>query len=84
MLTIRRSRPEEGERVIESWRSAVDATHDFLAPEDRLAIDKMFVVGDIERARNLSLDLDALSALVNFKKLLENRFPLHCLGDEIP
>lgn len=41
MLTIRRSRPEEGERVIEIWRSAVDATHDFLAPEDRLAIDKM-------------------------------------------
>lgn len=26
MLTIRRSRPEEGERVIEIWRIAVDAT----------------------------------------------------------
>jgi len=40
MLTIRRSRPEEGERVIEIWRSAVDATHGFLAPEDRLAMDR--------------------------------------------
>jgi uncharacterized protein (DUF2384 family) len=35
------SRPEEGERVIEIRRSAVDATHAFLDPEDRLAIDEM-------------------------------------------
>jgi hypothetical protein len=53
MVTIRRSRPEEGECVIEIWRSAVDATHGFLAPEDRLATDEMFVDGDIERAGNL-------------------------------
>jgi putative acetyltransferase len=53
MLTIGRSRLEEGERVIEFRRSAVDATHAFLAPEDRLATDEMFVDGDIERAGNL-------------------------------
>ena len=41
MIAIRRSRPGEGDRVIEIWRDAVDATHDFLAPEDRLAIDEM-------------------------------------------
>jgi putative acetyltransferase len=53
MLTIGRSRLEEGELVIEVWRSAVDTTHGYLAPEDRPAIDEMFVDGDIERAGNL-------------------------------
>ncbi|MDP0929530.1 acetyltransferase [Paracoccus onubensis] len=38
---IRRSRPDEGARIIEIWRGAVGATHDFLTPEDRLAIDEM-------------------------------------------
>jgi len=41
MTTIRRSRPDDGTRIIEIWRDAVDATHDFLSPEDRLAIDEM-------------------------------------------
>jgi len=41
MMIIRRSRPSDGTRIIEIWRSAVDATHDFLSPEDRLAIDEM-------------------------------------------
>lgn len=41
MTMIRRSRPDEGARIIEIWRGAVDATHDFLTPEDRLAIDEM-------------------------------------------
>lgn len=38
---IRPSRPHEGTRIIEVWRGAVDATHDFLTPDDRLAIDEM-------------------------------------------
>ena len=41
MTIIRRSRPSDGARIIEIWRSAVDATHDFLSSEDRLAIDEM-------------------------------------------
>ncbi|MDG4717411.1 MULTISPECIES: acetyltransferase [Thalassospira] len=41
MITIRASRPGEGDRIIEIWRGAVDATHDFLTPEDRLAIDDL-------------------------------------------
>jgi len=36
---IRRSRPDDSARVIEIWREAVDATHDFLAPADRSAIE---------------------------------------------
>lgn len=41
MIMIRPSRPDEGTRIIEIWRGAVDATHDFLTPDDRLAIDEM-------------------------------------------
>jgi putative acetyltransferase len=41
MITIRPSRPGDGERAVEIWRCAVDATHGFLTPEDRLAIDEM-------------------------------------------
>lgn len=41
MMNIRASRPGEGDRIIEIWRGAVDATHDFLSPEDRLAIDDL-------------------------------------------
>ncbi|MGF7149406.1 putative acetyltransferase [Sphingomonas zeicaulis] len=40
-IDIRPSRPGEGARAIEIWRGAVDATHDFLSPEDRIAIDEM-------------------------------------------
>ncbi len=39
-MNIRRSRPEDGRRLIELWRAAVDATHHFLAPQDRRAIDE--------------------------------------------
>lgn len=38
-VTIRPVRAEEGARVVEIWRDAVDSTHDFLAAEDRQAID---------------------------------------------
>lgn len=38
MISIRPSRPEDGERALEIWACAVDATHDFLSAEDRLAI----------------------------------------------
>lgn len=40
-MMIRFSRPDDGEKVVEIWRRAVDATHDFLAPEDRRAIDEL-------------------------------------------
>jgi len=41
MISIRISRPDDGERTIEIWRHAVDATHHFLTQEDRQAIDAM-------------------------------------------
>lgn len=40
MLTIRHSSPTDGDRVVAIWRDAVDATHHFLAPSDRAAIEE--------------------------------------------
>ena len=39
LYAIRRSRPGDVARVIEIWRGAVDATHDFLTAADRAEID---------------------------------------------
>ncbi|HDS1037434.1 TPA: acetyltransferase [Stenotrophomonas maltophilia] len=39
MNTLRPSRATDGEAVVDLWRRAVDATHDFLSAEDRQAID---------------------------------------------
>lgn len=40
MIALRPSRFEDSARVIEIWRDAVDATHDFLTSEDRAAIER--------------------------------------------
>ncbi|MET0248321.1 MAG: acetyltransferase [Sphingobium sp.] len=40
MITIRPSTPADGGRVLDIWRAAVDATHDFLAAADRAAIEE--------------------------------------------
>ncbi len=39
MYTLRTSRPEDGAALINLWRRSVDATHHFLSPENRKAID---------------------------------------------
>jgi len=39
MLDFRPSTPSDLPRVMDIWRAAVDATHDFLAPSDRDAIE---------------------------------------------
>lgn len=39
MVRIRESTPDDGERAVQIWRDAVDATHDFLTTEDRAAIE---------------------------------------------
>ncbi|WP_343612762.1 acetyltransferase [Novosphingobium sp.] len=40
-MMIRPSHPEDADRIIAIWRDAVDATHDFLTREDRLALDDL-------------------------------------------
>lgn len=49
MMSIRPSRPDDGARVMDIWRAAVDATHDFLSPQDRREIETM-VAGFLPRA----------------------------------
>jgi putative acetyltransferase len=49
MITIRPSRTDEGERVVAIWRDAVDATHGFLTPADRLELDDL-VAGFLPQA----------------------------------
>lgn len=39
MPVIRPATPDDAERVMQIWRDAVDATHHFLKPEDRNAIE---------------------------------------------
>src|SRR2546427_9469119 len=39
MYTLRASRPEDGAALVDLWRRSVDATHHFLSPDDRKAID---------------------------------------------
>lgn len=39
MIEIRESRASDGQSLVSIWRSAVDATHDFLDPLDREEID---------------------------------------------
>ncbi|QYC10749.1 acetyltransferase [Brevundimonas nasdae] len=38
MVDIRPSTPADAARVVEIWNRSVDATHDFLTPQDRAAI----------------------------------------------
>jgi putative acetyltransferase len=40
MVHLRVSEPRDGARIVEIWRSAVDATHDFLSPQDRASIEQ--------------------------------------------
>lgn len=39
MSSIRPARTADGARLLDIWRKAVDATHDFLTPSDRVAIE---------------------------------------------
>lgn len=56
---IRRIRPstsQDGERVLDIWRRAVDATHDFLAPNDRRDIEAEVAVFLPIAALDLAVD----------------------------
>lgn len=43
MVKFRTSTPQDISVIMEIWRKAIDATHHFLATEDRLAIEKELV-----------------------------------------
>lgn len=41
MINIRRSRHEEGEKLIAIWRRSVDTTHDFLSNAYRAELEEL-------------------------------------------
>jgi len=55
-VKIRKSRPADGPRVMQIWRRAVDATHDFLTPADRRAIDAEVAAFLPQAALDLAVD----------------------------
>jgi putative acetyltransferase len=70
MFKIRKSIPADSNRILHIWRRAVDATHDFLTPQDRAAIDAEVVVLIPETTFELAVD-DA-DTPVAFMLLIEN------------
>ena len=69
MITIRPSTPADDARVLDIWRDAVDATHDFLTPADRAAIEGE--VKDFLPFAPLWLAVDARDRPVGFMLLDE-------------
>jgi len=63
-MRIRPSGPADGERVVEIWRSAVDATHDFLSPSDLAGIDAQ--VREFLPKAPLLLAIDREDRIVSF------------------
>ena len=41
VISIRRSRHDEGKKLIAIWRRSVDATHDFLSKEYRAELEDL-------------------------------------------
>jgi len=66
-IRIRPSRVADGNRAIDIWRGAVDATHDFLAPIDRVEIDTL--VQAFLPSAPLLLAVDALDWPIGFMLL---------------
>ncbi|MEC4594558.1 MULTISPECIES: acetyltransferase [Nitrospirillum] len=66
-VAIRPSEPRDGATVLDIWRRAVDATHHFLTPTDRAAIDAE-VAGFLPTAP-LWLAVDATDRPVGFMLL---------------
>lgn len=63
-ITLRASRPEDDDRVVEIWCAAVDATHDFLGPDDRVAIEAL--VRDFLPGTAMVLAVDAADRAIAF------------------
>lgn len=51
MISLRQSESSDAEALLQVWRDAVDASHDFLSADDRAAIDPL--VADYVRSASL-------------------------------
>jgi putative acetyltransferase len=56
VVTLRDSGPADAAAVVDIWRRAVDATHDFLLPEDRQAIEAEVAVFLPQAPLRLAID----------------------------
>ena len=70
-MRIRKATPADGERVLDIWRAAVDATHHFLTTTDRREIE-VEVVTFLPQA-SLWLAVDSNDLPVGFMLLEEDR-----------
>ena len=68
---IRPSRPGDRRRIVAIWRAAVNATHDFLSPQDRAAID--VEAGAYLMSASLWVAVDARDRSIGFMALNEGR-----------
>ena len=50
-MKIRQGTPADVPRAFEIWRAAVDATHGFLSPQDRVEIDAMVATDFLPKAK---------------------------------
>jgi len=67
VLRLRISTPKDGDRVMEIWRTAVDATHDFLSVKDRQEIERELV--DFLPSAPLWLAVDRNDTAIGFMLL---------------
>lgn len=79
-MKIRNSRPEDGQRVVEIWRKAVDATHDFLSAQDRQEIDEL-VCGFLPQA-SLWLAVDEHDYPLAFMLIDEGHMQALCVDPD--
>jgi putative acetyltransferase len=70
MISIRTSRPDDSDRVLAIWRAAVSATHHFVKPEDRDALDEQ--VQQLLPILSLWLAVDSEDIAVGFMSLSES------------
>lgn len=72
MFKMRPSTAQDSARVMEIWRKAVDATHQFLAPADRTAIEEE--LSDFFPKIELMLTVDPPDRPIGFMFLCDGHF----------
>lgn len=70
-MQIRPSTPEDGARIVEIWRGAVAATHNFLSPADLAEIDAQ--VEEFLPQTPLLLAIDAQGRTAGFMGMTDNK-----------
>jgi putative acetyltransferase len=86
LIDIRKARPADLPRAMEIWRAAVDATHHFVTPRDRAAID-IIVERDHLPQSDLWVAADEAGAIHGFLGMSEDEIdslfvdpPMHGRG----